>query len=38
LAAMRANVQVTFSTAMSNHHLCAAAHKWCYGELRVMWS
>ena len=27
LAAMRANVQVTFSVAMSNHHLCAAAHK-----------
>ena len=38
LAALRANVQVTFSVAMSNHHLCAAAHKWCYGELRVMWS
>ena len=27
LAAMRANVQVSYSVAMSNHHLCAAAHK-----------
>ena len=28
LAAKHAKVQVTFSVAMSNHHLCAAAHKW----------
>jgi len=27
LAAKRAKVEVTFSVALSNHHLCAAAHK-----------
>jgi REP element-mobilizing transposase RayT len=38
LAATRANVQVTFAAAMSNHALCAAAHNACYGQRLVMWS
>ena len=37
-AAQRCNITVLLTCAMSNHHLCAAAHKWCYGERLVMWS
>ena len=37
-AAQRFGIDVILPCAMSNHHLCAAAHKWCYGERRVMCS
>jgi REP element-mobilizing transposase RayT len=37
-AAQRFGIDVLLPCAMANHHLCAAAHKWCYGERPVMWS
>ena len=37
-AAERYEISVLLPCAMSNHHLCAAAHKWCYGEHPIMWS
>ena len=38
VAALRYGIDVLLPCAMSNHYLCAAAHKWCYGERLVMWS
>jgi len=35
-AAQRFDIDVILPIAMGNHHLCAAAHKWCYGERPVM--
>jgi REP element-mobilizing transposase RayT len=37
-AAQRFGVEILLTCAMSNHYLCPAAHKWCYGERLVMWS
>ena len=35
-AAQRFGIDVILPSTMSNHELCAAAHKWCYGERPVM--
>jgi len=35
-AAHRYAIDVILPSVMSNHHLCGAAHKWCYGERLVM--
>ena len=35
-AAARFEIDVLLPSVLSNHHLCAAAHKWCYGERLVM--
>jgi hypothetical protein len=37
-AAERYDVGVVAFVALSNHLLCAAAHKKCYVERRIMWS
>lgn len=36
VAAQRTNIGVILPSALSNHHLCGAAHKWCYVERLVM--
>jgi hypothetical protein len=38
VAAQRCEIDVLLPCALSNHHLCAAAHNACYGERSVMWS
>ena len=35
-AALRSEIDVLLPCAMSNHYLCAALHKWCYGQCLVM--
>ena len=35
-AAARFEIDVLLPSALSNHHLCAAAHKWCYVQRAVM--
>jgi len=35
-AASRFEIDVLLPSALSNHHLCGAAHKRCYGERLVM--
>jgi putative transposase len=36
VAAQRFHIEVLLTLAESNHQLCAAAHKRCYGERLVM--
>ena len=35
-AAIRWDITVLLPSVLSNHHLCAAAHKWCYVQQMVM--
>ena len=37
-AAQRFRIDVILPSVLSNHSLCAAAHKWCCAQRPVMWS